>query len=49
MHAKLLYSHIAATLRTIASQAPLPMGFSKQEYWSGLACLSPGSNPHLLH
>ena len=22
-------------------QAPLYMGFSKQEYWSGLPCLSP--------
>ena len=25
-----------ATLWTVAHQAPLPMGFSKQEYWSGL-------------
>ena len=25
-----------ATPRTIACQAPLPMGFSRQEYWSGL-------------
>ena len=24
------------TLWTIAHQAPLPMGFSRQEYWSGL-------------
>ena len=24
------------TLWTIAHQAPLPMGFSQQEYWSGL-------------
>ena len=22
---------------TVARQAPLPMGFSKQEYWSGLS------------
>ena len=25
-----------ATLWTVASQAPLSMGFSRQEYWSGL-------------
>ena len=24
-----------ATLWTVAHQAPLPMGFSRQEYWSG--------------
>ena len=23
-------------------KAPLSMGFSRQEYWSGLPCLSPG-------
>ena len=28
--------------RTVACQAPLPMGFSRQEYWSGLPCPSPG-------
>ena len=26
---------------TVASQAPLPMGFSRQEYWSGLPLPSP--------
>ena len=26
----------SATLWTIAHQAPLPMGFSRKEYWSGL-------------
>ena len=45
MHAKLLYSHIVATLWTIASQAPLPMAFSRQEYWSGLPFPSPGESP----
>ena len=30
------------TLRTVACQAPLSMGFSRQEYWSGLPCPSPG-------
>ena len=27
---------------TVAVQAPLSMGFSKQEYWSGLPCPPPG-------
>ena len=27
---------LSATLRTMACQAPLSMGFSRQEYWSGL-------------
>ena len=31
-----------ATLWTVAYQAPLSIGFSRQEYWSGLPCLSPG-------
>ena len=30
------------TLWTVACQAPLSMGFSKQEYWSELSCLRPG-------
>ena len=30
------------TLWTTASQAPLSMGFSRQEYWSGLPCAPPG-------
>ena len=30
---------------TVAHQAPLPMGFSRQEYWSGLPCPSPGDLP----
>ena len=33
------------TLWTIAHQAPLSMGFSRQEYWSGLPCPSPGDLP----
>ena len=31
-----------ATLWTITSQAPLSMGFSRQEYWTGLPCSPPG-------
>ena len=30
------------TLRTLALWAPLSMGFSRQEYWSGLPCLLQG-------
>ena len=39
----------------VAHRAPLSMGFSRQEYWSGLSCplpwdlLTQGSNLHLLH
>ena len=31
-----------ATLWTVACQVPLSMGFSRQEYWSGLPFCSPG-------
>ena len=40
---------------TVACQAPLSMGFPRQQYWSGLPfpslgdLLDPGSNPRLLH
>ena len=36
-----------ATLWTVAHQAPLSVGFSWQEYWSGFMCPPPGdlSNP----
>ena len=34
--------HLFATLWTVACQAPLSMGFSRQEYWSGLPCPPPG-------
>ena len=27
----------------VARQAPLSMGFSRQEYWSGFPCPSPGN------
>ena len=35
------------TLWIVAHQAPLPMEFSRQEYWSGLPFPSPGDLPHL--
>ena len=34
-----------ATPWTVACQAPLSMGFSRQEYWSELPFLSPGYLP----
>ena len=47
-----------ATPWTVANQAPPSIEFSRQEYWSGLPCPSPGDLPdpgieprvlHLLH
>ena len=35
------------TLWTVACQAPLSMGFSRQEHWSGLPCPPPGDLPNL--
>jgi len=46
MHAKLL--QLCLTLQplwTVAHQAPLSMGFSRQEYCSGLPCHPPGDLP----
>ena len=47
------FSHvqICATLWTVACQAPLSMGFSRQEYWSGLPRPLPGdpSNPGISY
>ena len=34
-----------ATLCTVARQAPLSMGFSRQEYWNGLPCPPQGISP----
>ena len=46
MHACMLsrFSHVQlfATLWTVAHQALLSMGFSKQEYWSGFPFPTPG-------
>src|SRR5574341_532965 len=35
-----------ATLWALALQASLSMGFSRQEYWSGLPCSPPGDLPN---
>ena len=42
-----LLSHVrlSVTPRTVAHEAPLSMGFLRQEYWSGLPCPSPGDLP----
>ena len=55
LHVLSHFSHVQLfmTLWTLALQAPLSMGFSGQEYWSGLICPSPevfltqGMNPGL--
>ena len=43
------FSHVwlCATPWTISHQAPLSMGFSRQEYWSGLPSPPPGNLPNL--
>ena len=33
------------TLWTVAYQAPLSVGFPRQEYWNGLPCPPPGDLP----
>ena len=38
-------SNFYTMLWTVACQALLSMGFSKQEHWSGLPCLPPGDLP----
>ena len=38
--------HLFATLWTVAHQAPLSMGFSRHEYWSGLPCCPPEDLPN---
>ena len=44
--AKSLQLFDSATPWTLACQSPLSMGFSRQEYWSGLSCPSPAVIPH---
>ena len=40
------FSRLFVTLWTVACQAPLSMGFSREGYWSGLPCLSLGDPPN---
>ena len=47
MKVKLLsYIRLFLTPWTVAYQAPPSMGFSRQEYWSGLPFPSPGDLPN---
>ena len=39
-------SNSSATPWTVARQAPLSLGFCRQEYWSGLPFPSPEGLPH---
>ena len=54
-HCVLCHVQLFVIPRTVAHQAPLSMGFSRQEYWSGLHLLlqgiflTQGSDPYLLH
>ena len=41
----LSYVQLFATPWTVVCQAPLSLGFSSQEYWSGLLCPPPGDLP----
>ena len=45
MHAMLLHVQLCVTLWSVAHQVPLLVGFFRQEYWSGLPCLPPGTLP----
>ena len=48
VHACLVASvhvRLFVTLWTLTHQVPLSMGFSRQEYWSGLPCPPPGDLP----
>ena len=46
MKVKLLSrARLFATAWTVVYQAPLPMGFSRQAYWSGLPFPPPGDLP----
>ena len=40
-----MLSHFSSFQLFATHRAPLSIGFSKQEYWSGLPCLSPGDLP----
>ena len=46
MLSRLVMTNSFETLWTVAHQAPLSMGFPRQEYWSGLPFPSPGELPN---
>ena len=45
MLSRFYHVQLFVTPWTVAHQAPLCMGFSRQEYWSGLPCPPPGDLP----
>ena len=45
-HVQLIPVQLFGTSWTVAHQAPVPLGFSRQEYWSGLPFPPPGHLPH---
>ena len=45
MKVTVLYAQLSATPWTVAHQAPLSVGFSRQEYWSGLPFPPPEDRP----
>jgi len=47
-HTQSHFSHVQLFMTpwTIARQAPLPIGFSRQVYWSGMLFPSPGDLPN---
>ena len=47
VHAFSVMSDSFGTPWTVAHQAPLSMGFPRQEYWSGLPFPTPGNLPSL--
>ena len=46
MYAKSLQSCPVLCDPIVAHQATLSIGFSRQEYWSGMPCPPPGDHPH---
>ena len=48
VHAWLVASDVSNSVTpwTVADQAPLSMGFSRQEYWSVLSCPPPADLPN---
>ena len=46
LHYMLSHVQLTATSWTMARQAPLSMGFSRQKYWSGLPFPPPGDLPN---
>ena len=45
VHACISHVQLFVTLWTVVHQAPLSVGFSRQEHWSGLSCPLPGHLP----